>query len=202
MRIYIMRHGETDWNKAFKLQGQTNTELNENGRHLARLTAEGLKDTRFDYAFSSPLNRAYETAKIVLNGSPVEIVKDNRLLEVSFGEYEGTVGYDRAPDSPIKKFFDKPEEYIADKGAESFEELFERAGSFLSEVIFPLAKEAPAANVLISGHGALNKALMAKLLSTDLKDFWGGAVQKNCAVSIFEINGSEIFALDLAKIYY
>lgn len=202
MRIYIMRHGETDWNKAFKLQGQTNTELNENGRRLARLTADGLKDISFDYAFSSPLNRAYETAGIVLKGSSVKIVKDVRLSEVAFGEYEGTVGYNRAPDSPIKKFFDKPEEYVADKGAESFESLFKRAGEFLEEVIFPLSKEAPDANVLISGHGALNKALMAKLLGTELKDFWGGAVQKNCAVSIFDINDSEIIAVDLAKIYY
>ena len=58
MRLYILRHGETDWNKELRLQGQTDIQLNEKGRRLARLTAQGVKDIPFDLAITSPLSRA------------------------------------------------------------------------------------------------------------------------------------------------
>ena len=68
MRLYIVRHGETDWNKARKIQGQSDIPLNEFGRHLARETAKGLADVHFDLCFTSPLSRAKETAQIILDG--------------------------------------------------------------------------------------------------------------------------------------
>ena len=98
MKIYLMRHGETEWNVARRFQGTTDIPLNENGRRLAGLTARALKDVPFDAAFSSPLARAYETAQIMLGDRQVEILKDPRLIELSFGEYEGITkefeGYD------------------------------------------------------------------------------------------------------------
>ena len=62
MKIYFVRHGETDWNKDRKIQGQVNISLNEFGRHLARETAKGLKEIPFAVCFTSPLDRARETA--------------------------------------------------------------------------------------------------------------------------------------------
>ena len=76
MKIYFVRHGETDWNKDRKIQGQVNIALNEFGRHLARETAKGLKDIPFDVCFTSPLDRAKETAKIILEGREVPIIED------------------------------------------------------------------------------------------------------------------------------
>ena len=69
MKIYFIRHGETDWNKDGKLQGRVDIPLNEEGRHVAELTCEALKEEHFDIAFTSPLSRAYETAEIILRGS-------------------------------------------------------------------------------------------------------------------------------------
>ena len=62
MVLYVVRHGETDWNKVKRVQGHTDIPLNEYGRHLARETAKGLKETRIDLAITSPLIRAKETA--------------------------------------------------------------------------------------------------------------------------------------------
>ena len=62
MELYIVRHGETLWNREKRLQGREDIELSENGRKVARLTGEALMDTRIDKIFSSPLKRAYETA--------------------------------------------------------------------------------------------------------------------------------------------
>ena len=63
--IYIVRHGETDWNILKKLTGQTDIPLNLNGIKQAKEVREKLKNIKFDYVFSSPLKRAYETAKII-----------------------------------------------------------------------------------------------------------------------------------------
>lgn len=91
MILYIVRHGETEWNKMGKIQGKTDISLSEDGRKLAQKTADGLKNIKFDYIFSSPLERAYETACIIKGDRDIEIVKDERLIEVGFGLYEGTV---------------------------------------------------------------------------------------------------------------
>ena len=75
MKLYIVRHGETDWNKARKIQGRSDIPLNEFGRHLARETAKGLADVHFDLCFTSPLSRAKETAQIILDGRDVPIIE-------------------------------------------------------------------------------------------------------------------------------
>lgn len=91
MILYTIRHGETEWNKMGKMQGKTDISLSEDGRKFAQKTADGLKNIKFDYIFSSPLERAYETACIIKGDRDIEIVKDERLIEVGFGLYEGTV---------------------------------------------------------------------------------------------------------------
>ena len=79
MKIYIMRHGETKWNKRSKLQGQVDIPLAPKGIEQAQMTAEGMKEIPFDHIFSSPLKRAYKTAQIVRMDRPIEIVRDDRL---------------------------------------------------------------------------------------------------------------------------
>ena len=84
--IYIVRHGQTDWNKLGKIQGHTDIELNDLGEKQALSIKEKLKDVKFDKVFSSPLKRAFKTAQIIYDG---EIVSDNRLKERYNGELEG-----------------------------------------------------------------------------------------------------------------
>ena len=89
MVLYVVRHGETDWNKVKRVQGHTDIPLNEYGRHLARETAKGLKETRIDLAITSPLIRAKETAQIILGTRQIPLLEDPRIKEIGFGEYEG-----------------------------------------------------------------------------------------------------------------
>lgn len=200
MKLYVFRHGTTDWNELKRLQGNSNTELNEKGRELARTTAKAIKDLRIDYIFSSPLDRAYETAQILRGDRNVEIVKDDRLMEICFGEDEGVVVEKRSPG--CHWFFDDPEKYVPTKGAESLESLFKRTADFIDSVLVPLSKEHPDANVMISGHGAMNKGLAAHLCNRGKKDFWAGAWQHNCSLSIYEINGFTFNLLEDGKIFY
>ena len=86
MDIYLIRHGETDWNKTKRLQGVTDIPLNAYGIELAEKTAEGLKDVPFDRIYTSPLIRAKETAQIILGTRQIPLLEDPRIKEIGFGE--------------------------------------------------------------------------------------------------------------------
>ena len=79
MKLYLVRHGETDWNKVKRIQGQVDIPLNQFGKRLAEETAEGLRDIPFDLCISSPLSRAHETARIILYG---KISRSSKMPEL------------------------------------------------------------------------------------------------------------------------
>ena len=169
--LYIMRHGLTDWNVRRKLQGRTDIPLNEEGRRMAERAAEEYRDVPLDLCFSSPLIRARETAEIVLRGREIPILTDDRLKEMSFGEYEGTENSFSEPDCPVNVIFQKPEAYTASVGgAETFEELFARTGSFLREA--RELSEKQGLNILIVGHGAMNLSIISQVRKLPITDFW------------------------------
>ncbi len=86
MNIYIVRHGETDWNVEGRYGGQKDIPINENGVRQAYDTKEKLKGIKFDKVYSSPLIRAYKTAQIIYDG---EIITDPRIMEKGIGDLEG-----------------------------------------------------------------------------------------------------------------
>ena len=178
--LYIMRHGLTDWNVIHKLQGRTNIPINDEGRRLAEKAAEEYRSVPLDVCYSSPLIRAVETAEIVLRGRNIPILTDDRLQEMCFGEYEGLENVFNNPDCPISVMFRNPEKYASSiGGAETFEELFARTGSFLKEVIEPLLKEGN--DVLILGHGMMNTSIIAQIRNIPIEEFWNIGI-KQCEI--------------------
>lgn len=174
--LYIIRHGKTDWNKSEKLQGKVDIPLNDEGRNqIIKTRAEN--KVKFDYCFCSPLQRARETAELLLEGSSTKIIFDKRLEEMGFGKYEGIEGYFKITDSPITKLFHEPEKFEAQDGVESFDELFKRTGDILENEIEPLLKEGK--NVLIVGHGAMNCSIISRVRGYSLDRFWD-ALTGNC----------------------
>lgn len=155
MRLYMIRHGETEWNKVRRLQGQTDIALNETGRDLALRVGTAMAEIPFTRVISSPLNRAVETAGLVLSGAgkQLEIGTDPRIMEIAFGEFEGysTLNPEYfhpafgAADSDFHNFFDAPDKYRAPKGGESIHQLIERTGDFLRELAESEALTRPAA---------------------------------------------------------
>jgi len=175
--LYIIRHGKTDWNERFQLQGRTNIQLNEEGRQMAREAALKYKNIHFDVCYCSPLDRALETARLLLEGRNVPIITDNRLVEMCFGEYEGEEQVLSRPELNIYKFFKDTEHYVADKGAESIEELFARTGDFLKNVVHKDLEQGK--DVLIVGHGAMNNSIICQERKIPVKDYWKQAIP-NC----------------------
>ena len=189
MLLYIVRHGETDWNKAGKVQGRTDIPLNERGRYLAEATAEGMKDVRIDFCYTSPLIRAKETAQIILGEREIPLVEEKRGEITDPGS------------EAFQRFFTDTENYVPSEGAESISELYERTGCFLSEIAD--REDLKDSHILISTHGAAMTALLNRIKGNmQIKDFWKYKVPKNCAVSVVEIKGKDIIIKEEGLIYY
>lgn len=208
MIIYLMRHGETEWNRAGRLQGQSDIPLDEFGIELAEKTAEGLKDVCFDAVFSSPLQRALETARIVTGNRKVKVETDERLKEIHFGAGEGA-RFDEAKrdeSHPVHNFFCRPECYLPTGEAESFDRVRERGKSFLEEKVFPMeerlaAEGGKSGNILIVAHGAFNRCILNRIAGIPDREFWKINLP-NCAVSVLSLERGELRILEESRVYY
>lgn len=195
MRIYIVRHGETEANKQGYVQGWTDVPLNENGRILAELTGRGMKGIRFDHCFSSPLSRARETAEILLreSGNNISISFDDRIKEMNFGSFEGI----SVRDEQVAQFLKDPVVDFKIPGGESIQEVMKRTQEFLKELI---AKD-DNKTYLVSTHGCALRAML-NFLYENQDDYWHGHIPYNCCVNIINAkNGTATLIAD-DKIYY
>lgn len=198
MELYIIRHGETDWNNLKRLQGRSDVALNDYGVELAEITSDALKDIDFDVIYSSPLKRAYDTASILRRDRNIEIIKDDRLVEMSFGDFEG-VPVSRLP-KEFALFFEAPEKFTPAPNGESYQEVVERAKDFIDNVVMKNVSQIN--RMMIVAHGALNRALMINLNHQGIKDYWSGIFQRNCCVNIYDIHDNEAELLVNGKIFY
>ncbi|MCH5344342.1 MAG: histidine phosphatase family protein [Acetatifactor sp.] len=189
MEVYIIRHGETVWNAAGKMQGNADIELNESGRELAGELGRRLEEVHFDRIYSSPLIRAYETACLIRGHRNIPIIRDDRLREICFGTLEGTHYSEwMREDNPYRFFFNEPARYTPPEGGETLEQVCARAKDFLQQVVEPAW--ATTERIMIVAHGALNKGLMCYIEDHGTDTFWGEALQQNCEASIFTYDGT------------
>lgn len=88
-RLILVRHGQTDWNLTKRIQSYTDVPLNEVGRSQTQQVTIKLKDIKIDVIYSSPLSRAYESAKIIAQyHKGIEIIKEPALTEINMGEWD------------------------------------------------------------------------------------------------------------------
>ena len=202
MKIYFVRHGETEWNKQKRIQGRVDIPLDEFGRMLARKTATGLAEIPFDVCYSSPLSRAKETATIILEGRDIPIIEDDRIIEMAFGEYEGKCCSKSGWNLPeeFHRFFDEPETYVPAPGGENFAEVKKRTGEFLQELF--QKEQYQKSNVLISTHGAALAGMLNYIKGKPLSEYWGIGVHRNCAVTEVQVTDGVPEILSENVVYY
>ena len=203
MRLYLLRHGETSWNRSHRFQGRIDIALNEFGRELAAITRRAMPPIDFDRVYCSPLSRAVETARIFLDGRYRldDIIKDDRLTEISFGEYEGCDIREASanPGHGLYNLLWHPEAYVPTGGAESLPDIIARAGDFLTSEIMPL--EGRCEHVLVVAHGALIRAVVCAAGYKEIKDFWG-TQHLNCSVTTMQITGGRVTMEKEAEVFY
>ncbi len=204
IELYIVRHGQTPWNAERRIQGSTDIRLLEEGRQMAKVTGETWEKAglTFDAVYSSPLNRAYETAQLVSGYTGLPIVIDQRLRELNFGCLEGKIYlhlYDAEYDSAHGTFFSRPELYETPENGESLQEICDRGKEFLEDI---LSKHSDGQRILIVAHGAMNKALLKNIRGLEIKDFWAGDLQKNCGVTIVQLDGQNYKIVEEGATFY
>src|SRR3990167_6914028 len=144
MRLYIVRHGETEYNKTRMIQPE-DSKLNEEGLDQAKKISQRLKDIKFDIIYTSPMERAHRTMReIAINHSQTKIMVSELLSETHTGELLG-LSYNQARDIRHKHGF---MEYKP-KGGESLQDTFDRVEKFYKELLKNHEKD----TVLIVTHG-------------------------------------------------
>ncbi len=187
MKMFFLRHGETDGNKEKILQGRIDNLLNDKGRSQALNAREEIKDIIFDDVYTSPLRRAVETAMIASGLEEESLIKDERIMEISFGDMEGRIV--SRDNEKMVDFFLHPERYEPVNNGESYDSLLERVKDFLDEMSKKYEAN-PKANILVVSHGALIHGIILYIKKLGIKDFWAANVA-NCAITIAEYNNGE-----------
>ncbi len=197
MKIYIVRHGETVLNAKGVMQGRLDEPLNQNGRDLAEMTGKAMKGIHFDCCISSSLDRAKETAAIILreseNDIPFDI--DDRVIEIDFGDMEGKKIAEMGEEG-FKFYFD-PFHFVGFPNGETIQDVCDRTQAFLKELI----TKDDGRTYLISTHGCAMRG-MINYLSDNPADYWCGHAPYNCSFTIIEAEGGKARITDVDKVYY
>ncbi|QQY80650.1 putative phosphoglycerate mutase [Keratinibaculum paraultunense] len=168
-KIYLVRHGESQWNPIKKIQGQTDIPLTKKGLNQAHLIGNRLISENIDKIYSSDLKRAYTTAKIIGNKIKLEVTIMKEFREINFGIWEGMTN-----EELLQNFYDEiqiwrrnPEKLSLEK-SESLQMLQERAMKGINNII---AENKEKSNILVVSHGATIKTIILGLLNIDLTHF-------------------------------
>ena len=133
--IYIVRHGQTEWNLLGKTQGHGNSDLTPKGIEQAELLADSMTKYPIDYIYSSDLGRAYQTAEIIGNKLNIEVEKTKALREMNFGTWEGRIIKDIIAEDPelYKMWRNEPHLAKIPQG-ETLSQIKERTDAFIKEI--------------------------------------------------------------------
>ena len=170
-RIFLIRHGETNWNKEGRFQGQIDIPLNANGKDQARKTFEYLRTISFNKAFSSSMQRPYETAQIILQkNNDLKIEKIDSLVEISHGLWEGKLENEIREQWPtlLKNWHDKPEVVVMPEG-ESIKDVSDRSIEAFEKIC--LSQKDNDLTLLVA-HDAVNKTIICNMLGINYANIW------------------------------
>lgn len=186
--FYIVRHGETEWNKENRLQGWLNSPLTTFGREQADRLHDALLDIDFEAAYVSTSGRAIETANRVLAGRSVEMVLQEDLREISLGEWQGKTVKEILASSDATSYVtysENPENYVA-VHTESFEDVAKRAIRVLESVA-----KCHDGHVLIITHAVTVISVVNTLLGRGVSEIWSPPWIEGTSVTVLSIEEGE-----------
>ncbi|MBM7867218.1 alpha-ribazole phosphatase [Heliobacterium gestii] len=181
-RVYLIRHGETEWNMARRYQGHSDVQLSEKGREQAQLLVRRLAGEKIDRVFASDLSRAVETARVIAEGHHTEVIVEPRFRECNFGAWEGLTftEIEKAYPEEMKTWNTAPGK-LQLPGGESFAIVQCRA----HEAMMELVKKHDNEGVAIVAHGGTIRTLLCAILEVDLDRAWQFR-QENTALNIID----------------
>ncbi|MCX7885131.1 MAG: histidine phosphatase family protein [Caloramator sp.] len=185
-KIYLVRHGETSWNKEQRSQGCSNDiPLSKEGERQAEAIAKRLKKEKIDLFYSSDLVRAYKTASIISREHNGVVNKCSEFREINLGDWEG-LRFDEIKEkyNDIYNVWRKTPHLAIIPNAEKISDIIVRAIGKLNKIV----KENEDKNILIVSHGITIKVMLSALLGMELSNLHK-IRQDNTALNIIEYNG-------------
>jgi broad specificity phosphatase PhoE len=181
--IFLVRHGETQWNAEDRMQGQVlHVGLNEKGMRQARLLSKRLEKEKIDLVYSSPMERALQTAEIIAEPHDISVITHAGLTERSHGHVDGLTKEEfRRLHPHIYAVYEKTRELPGVEGAETMKQLEERGFAAFSEIV----DGNPNKNILIVAHGGILKNIIARIGGSHHSTFKQG----NCCLNIVRYDG-------------
>jgi len=187
--IIMIRHGETDWNREQVFRGRTDVALNDVGLAQARAVQESLKDSTIDGMYSSPLCRAFETARIVGEKRNVAVKDEEGVIDIDFGTWQGL-----SHQKVKEEYTDLYETWIAQPQLVTFPE-----GESLADVqkrsidaLERIVKNNPGKTIALVSHRVVLKVLLCTILGLELSRFWY-IRQDTCALNRAECKDGNYF---------
>ncbi|NDI35375.1 histidine phosphatase family protein [Chengkuizengella sediminis] len=189
-KLYITRHGQTEWNLEKRMQGHKDSPLTSLGIQQAEWLGESLNETAIDIIYTSSSGRTRETAKLVRNQREIEIIPSDVLKEINMGEWEGQIISELEQKYPEQHhaFWKTPHLYES-MGGETFQDLHNRVIPFVKDILLKHKGK----TILIVTHGLTLKTIMSYFEKKELMDFWDSPHIHQTSLSMVEIERDEAF---------
>ncbi|MBW1690105.1 MAG: hypothetical protein DRG87_01890 [Deltaproteobacteria bacterium] len=170
IRILLVRHGETDWNKVRRFQGRSDVPLNRTGRNQAHALALALRHEPIAAIYSSPLLRALETAQIIKAfHASAPLFQAEGLAEMDLGDFEGMPAQQWAEEYPdFRKAWLETPLSVTMPGGESLQEVQARAMDTLERIT---TRSSPESTLLLCSHSFVNRTILCHALNLSLDRF-------------------------------
>ena len=190
MKIYLTRHGQTEWNIENRLQGWRDSPLTEKGIIDAKLLANRLKDIDIDIIYSSSSGRAITTAEIIRGEKNIEMVTDEGLREMGIGDWHGRTLEEINRNNPEEyyNYWYAPHLYIGINGGENFYQVQKRAISVVDNIIDERKYE----NILIISHGVTLKSIITYYQKKPIEKLWEPPILEGTSLSLIEVDWDNI----------
>lgn len=190
--IYLVRHGQTAWNKEEIFRGRTDIPLDETGLKQAELAGAYFKDLKIHGIYSSPLARAWQTAERIVQHQHLSVQPLEGLIDMSFGNWEGHAHQEIQKTDPETYRLWREKPHLARlPGGETLDDVRARAMASLEEVI----QKHPGETIVLVSHRVVNKVILCGILGLDNSHFWQIA-QDTAAINLIQYQkGTYILSL-------
>ena len=190
--VYLVRHGQTAWNKEEIFRGRTDVPLDETGLKQAELAGQYFKGMEIHGIYSSPLSRAWQTAQKIAQFQNLKVEPLEGILDMSFGNWEGHAHQEiREMDGETYRQWVESPHLVKLPGGESLDDVRGRAMGTLEEVIRKHQRE----TLILVSHRVVCKVLICAILGLDNSHFWQIA-QDTTAINLIQYkNGKYILSL-------
>ena len=186
MKIYLIRHGQTGWNKEGIFRGRIDVGLDETGLEQAKATGEALRTVKIAAVYSSPLSRAVQTAEAVAMPHGLAVNQDDSFIDLNFGVWQGlSVKEVEARYPELYATWRKQPHKARFPEGEGLDEVRERAMAGLERLASTHPQEE---TIVIVSHRVVTKLILCAALGLDNSHFWQ-ITQDTCCINLLEYTG-------------